>query len=340
MLISEGQMFKSNFISVMPTTYNRIEENTRQTVIFILFFSVFLVIAVYIIDLMLLKNHYVSIFVLTVFFAASFSDYIFSNKLILKKNKAIALKHENYDEVFDLVENLSKVAGIPVPRIYKTPDLAINAFTIGKKPENAVLVLTEGALSRLDNLELEGVIAHELAHIQNNDVMLATVLVFLMGFIRRIVNVVVHMVDGFSDLFSSTDAVESLVKVVIMGMFYGIIMIGMLLALCLSCIPFLEELVFYGISRKREFLADAEGVLFTRYPMGLASALEKIASDSYPLETANYSTAHLYISSPFKKGSGLWWKSFFHSHPPIEKRIEILKQMDEYGNISENTVSL
>lgn len=320
----------------MPTTYNRIDENTRQTIIFVSVFVIFLAIAAYIVDLMLLKNHFYAVVILSILLAVSFSDYIFSNRLILKENRAVALDRENYKDLYNAVENLSKVAGISTPRIYKTPDMAINAFTIGKRPENAVLVLTEGALSRLDNLELEGVIAHEVAHIENNDVMLATSLVFLMGFIRRIVNVVVNIIRWFTEFLSSEDATESLIKAFIMSMFYGIILMGMLLALALSCIPFIEELVFYGISRKREFLADAEGVLFTRYPMGLALALEKIALDEHPLETRNYSTAHLYISSPFRKDHGSWWESFFHSHPPIERRIEILKQMDEYGNVGDN----
>ncbi|MFA6096089.1 MAG: M48 family metalloprotease [Candidatus Paceibacterota bacterium] len=317
----------------MPTTYNRIDENMKQTMIFVSVFVIFLAIAAYIVDLMLLRNHFYAALALAILLAASFGDYIFSNKLILKENRAVALDRKDHEDLYNTVENLSKVAGIPVPKICKTPDIAINAFTIGKKPENAVLVLTEGALSRLDNLELEGVVAHEIAHIENNDVMLATSLVFLMGFIRRIVDIVVNMIKWFSEFLSSEDAAESLIKAFIMSMFYGIILIGMSLALVLSFIPFIEELVFYGISRKREFLADAEGVLFTRYPMGLALALEKIAADSHPLETRNYSTAHLYISSPFRKGSGPWWESFFHSHPPIERRIEILKQMDEYGNV-------
>lgn len=322
----------------MPTTYNRIDENTRQTMIFMSVFVVFLIGAAYIVDLMLLKNHSLTALFLAVILIASFSDYFFSNKLILKENKAVPVDHESHHGVFHIVENLSKVAGIPMPKIYKTPDLAINAFTIGRRPEKAVLVLTEGSLSRLDDLELEGVIAHEVAHIQNNDVMLATSLVFLMGFIRRIVSVVVGIIGGFSEFFKSDDVAESLLKGVLMGMFYGIILIALVLALILSFIPFIEELVFYGISRKREFLADAEGVLFTRYPAGLADALEKIAIDDYPLETRNYSTAHLYISSPFKKGLMSWWESFFHSHPPISKRIEILRNMDEYGNIGNNAI--
>lgn len=320
----------------MPTTYSRIDENTRQTTIFVSVFVVFLIGAAYIVDLMFLKNHSLTALFLVIILVASFGDYIFSNKLILKENKAVPLERENNEEVFDTVKNLSKVAGVPAPKVYRTPDLAINAFTIGKRPENAVLVLTEGALSRLDDLELEGVIAHEVAHIQNNDVMLATSLVFLMGFIRRIVSVVVGIIGGFSEFLKSDDAMESLLKGVLMSMFYGIILIGLVLALALSFIPFIEELVFYSISRKREFLADAEGVLFTRYPAGLADALEKIASDDYSLETRNYSTAHLYIASPFKKGLISWWEGFFHSHPPISKRIEILRKMDEYGNIGDN----
>lgn len=317
----------------MPTTYNRIGENTRQTVIFMFVFISFLVIVAYIVNLMLLKNHFYSALVLAAFLAASFGDLFFSNKLILEENKAVALEREGNEGIFNLVENLSKIAGVPVPSLYKTFDMAINAFTIGRNPKNAALVLTEGSLIRLDNLELEGVIAHEIAHIQNNDVMLATSLAFFLGFIRRIVDAVVRIIGSFVDLLRSDELAESLFKAILIFPFYGIILIGLLLALALSFIPFFEELVFYCISRKREFLADAQGVLFTRYPMGLAGALKKIVLDEYILETRNSSTAHLYISSPFKKGHISWWEHYFHSHPPIERRIEILREMDEYGNI-------
>lgn len=317
----------------MPTTYNRIDENTRQTIIFVAVFVAFLFVVAYIVDLLLLKNHFNTFVILMIFLFLSFSDYIFSNKIILKENKAIPIKREENKQLFNMTENLCRIAGVPVPKIYKTPDMSINAFTIGKTPQKACLVLTEGSIQRLNNLELEGVIAHEIAHIQNNDVMLATVLVFMLGFIRKIVDSAVKIVNSFMEIIRSGDIVESLIKAAIVSIFYIIVLVGMFLVLLLSCVPLIEELVFYKISRKREFLADAEGVLFTRYPKGLADALKKISLDKFSLETKNSSTAHLYIASPYKDNFKSYWRKLFHSHPSIEKRINILKEMDEYGKI-------
>ena len=317
----------------MPTTYNRIDENTRQTIIFVAVFVAFLFVVAYIVDLLLLKNHFNTFVILMIFLFLSFSDYIFSNKIILKENKAIPIKREENKQLFNMTENLCRIAGVPVPKIYKTPDMSINAFTIGKTPQKACLVLTEGSIQRLNNLELEGVIAHEIAHIQNNDVMLATVLVFMLGFIRKIVDSAVKIVNSFMEIIRSGDIVESHIKAAIVSIFYIIVLVGMFLVLLLSCVPLIEELVFYKISRKREFLADAEGVLFTRYPKGLADALKKISLDKFSLETKNSSTAHLYIASPYKDNFKSYWRKLFHSHPSIEKRINILKEMDEYGKI-------
>ncbi|MBW6441265.1 M48 family metalloprotease [Patescibacteria group bacterium] len=320
----------------MPTTYNRIDANTNQTIIFVAVFIVFLLVVAYILDMLLLKNHFYTLIVLVIFIFLTFSDYIFSNNLILKENKAEQINRADNKQLFCVTENLCRVAGVPVPKLYKTPDLSINAFTIGRSSQKASLVFTEGSLQRLDNLELEGVIAHEIAHIQNNDVMLATTLVFLLGFVRKIVDTAVKIVNSFVGLIEADDIVESLLKAAMMSFFYVIILTGMFLVLLLSFIPVIEELVFYHISRKREYLADAEGVLFTRYPKGLADALKKIRFDEQPMMTANVSTAHLYISSPFKKDLKGFWKMLFHSHPPIEKRIRILEKMDEYGKISYN----
>ncbi|MFZ2970085.1 MAG: M48 family metalloprotease [Minisyncoccia bacterium] len=320
----------------MPTTYNRIDENTDKTIIFVSAFIIFLFAAAYIVDLLLFKNHFYAALFLVIVLLLSFSDYIFSNRLILRENRAVPMDPELNEELYRMVENICVIAGVPMPKLYTNPDMAINAFTIGKNFKNASIVLTRGAIERLERSELEGVVAHEISHIQNNDVMLSTVLVFMLGFVRKIVNILVNIIDFFADMIRSEDAVESLIKTVILGVFFIIILAGLILVFLLSCIPLIEELIFYGISRKREFLADAEGVLFTRYPKGLADALEKISQDDISLETTNTSTAHLYIASPFKDNLRIFWRRLFHSHPPIEKRIEILRNMDEYGEAGYN----
>lgn len=319
----------------MPTTYNRIDENRNKTILFVSVFLVFLSVAVYIVDLLLFKNHFISGVLLASLAAVTLGDYIFADKLILKENKAFRLDREKNKEVYKIVENLCVVAGLPMPKLYATNDLAINAFTIGRKPEKASIIFTGGALKRLDRLELEGVISHELAHIKNNDILLSTTLVFLLGFVRSIVDLAKRFVNILMDVINSSGEsfAGMFIKMFVVTLFYGFLLFILLLILVLSFIPVIEELVFYKISRKREFLADAEGALLTRYPEGLASALRKIAADCSPLKTVNFSTVHLYIASPFKDRLKSFWARLFHSHPPIEKRIRVLEKMDEYGNI-------
>ncbi len=319
----------------MPTTYNRIDENRNKTILFVSIFFIFLFIAVYIVDLLFFKNHFISGVILISLAIVTLGDYIFSDKLILKGSKAFPLDYEKNKEVYKMVENLCVVAGLPMPKLYATNDLAINAFTTGRKPQKASVIFTVGALKRLDKLELEGVISHELAHIKNNDILLSTTLVFLLGFVRSIVDLTRRFTVTFIDVIGSSGKsfAEMFIKMFILMLFYGFLISVLLLILALSFIPVIEELVFYKISRKREFLADAEGALLTRYPKGLASAFKKIAADYEPLKTANSSITHLYIASPLKCKLKSFWARLFHSHPPIEKRIRILEKMDEYGNI-------
>lgn len=319
----------------MPTTYNRIDENRNKTILFVAVFLVFLFVAVYIVDLLFLKNHFISGVILISLAIVTLGDYIFSDKLILKENKAFLLDYEKNKEMYKMVKNLCVVAGLPIPKLYATRNLAINAFTVGRKPEKASVIFTTGALERLDKLELEGVISHELAHIKNNDILLSTTLVFLLGFVRSIVDLTRRFVTILVDVLGSSGGsfVGMFIKMFVIMLFYGFLISILLLILALSFIPVIEEIVFYKISRKREFLADAEGALLTRYPKGLASALKKIATDCEPLKTANSSTTHLYIASPLKGKLKSFWTKLFHSHPPIEKRIRILEKMDEYGNI-------
>lgn len=319
----------------MPTTYNRIDENRNETILFVSVFLVFLFIAVYIVDLLLFDNHFISGVFLTSLVIVTLGDYIFADKIILKENKAFRLGYEKNKRVYKMVENLCVVAGLPMPKLYATNDLTINAFTIGRKPKKASIIFTAGALKRLDKLELEGVVSHELAHVKNNDILLSTTLVFLLGFVRSIVDLAKRFVNILMDVINSSGEsfAGMFIRMLIVILFYGFLLFVLLLILVLSFIPVIEELIFYKISRKREFLADAEGALLTRYPEGLASALKKIAADCKPLKTVNSSTVHLYIASPFKNKLKSFWTRLFHSHPPIEKRIRVLEKMDEYGEI-------
>lgn len=238
----------------------------------------------------------------------SFASYWWSDKIVLSMAHATPVERETNPEIYNLVENLCITAGLPVPKIYIAEDASLNAFATGRNPEHGVVCLTTGILARLNRTELEGVIAHELSHIKNRDTLLSTVVVILAGFISILADMFQH-----SLLFRGRDNDNR-------G--GGLIIIGIVLSILA---PFAALLIRMAISRKRELLADASGALLTRYPEGLASALEKISADPKPLDTASGATAHLYISNPFKSGSLM---KLFMTHPPVEERLKALREMD------------
>jgi heat shock protein HtpX len=219
--------------------------------------------------------------------------------------------HDEYTDLYNIVENLSITAGLPMPKIYIIVDASPNAFATGRDKEHAVVVVTTGLLQILNKVELEGVISHELSHIGNRDILLSTVVVVLVGFISLLANMFMR-----GGLRRGNDKNENS---------NGIIMIIGIIFIILS--PIIAKLIQLAISRKREFLADASGVLLTRYPDGLASALQKISNANIPMKNPNQATAHLYISNPFG-GAGKKVASLFSTHPPIEERIKALSGMD------------
>lgn len=253
-----------------------------------------------------------AILVVFVFFSLimNFISYWYSDKIVLAISRAKEIKHEDNRELYHLVENLCITAGLPSPRLYLIDEPAPNAFATGRNAEHAVVAVTSGLLGRLDKSELEGVLAHELSHIGNRDMLLATVVVVLVGFVALL-----------SDFFMRS-------------MFWGggrnrnsegrgggyFMLIGIALAILA---PIATMLIQLAISRKREFLADASGALLTRYPEGLARALEKISKDPTPLKFANKATNHLWIASPIKKKMASW----FMTHPPVEERVKRLMEM-------------
>lgn len=247
-----------------------------------------------------------------------FVSYYYSDKMILGMSKAKQIAKKDNPELFRTVENLCIGAGIPMPKIYVIDDSAINAFATGRDPKHSIICVTTGILGRLSKVELEGVIAHELSHVQNYDIRLMSIVVILVGLVALLADFFMRSLwyggGGRRDRDSRNSNAQ--------GIF---LLIGIVLAI-LS--PLIATLIQLSVSRKREFLADASGALLTRYPEGLASALEKIAKDKEPLEVANNATAHLYIANPFKnKISGSWFANLFNTHPPIEERIKILRSM-------------
>lgn len=239
----------------------------------------------------------------------SFVSYYKSDKLILSIHKAKEVTGETNPELYRIVENLAITAGLPMPKVYVVPELAPNAFATGRDPEHSVVAVTEGLLQILDRSELEGVIAHELSHVGNRDILVSMVVVVLVGFISLISDMFLRsmMFGGRRDSGNA-----------------GGLMILVGIALSILA-PISAMMIQLAISRKREFLADSSGALLTRYPEGLASALRKISNSSIRMKTANNTTSHLWLEDPIKGKKGV---SFFHklfmTHPPTEERIKAL----------------
>jgi heat shock protein HtpX len=229
---------------------------------------------------------------------------------------AIPIKKEDNPELYRIVENLCITAGLPLPKIYILNESQPNAFATGRDPNHAVVVITRGLLEKLEKTELEGVIAHELSHIGNRDIFLSTVIVVLVGIVTILSNWFFRI--SFWGGRRDSDSERS-----------GGAILALLGILAAILAPIAATLIQLAISRKREFLADSSGALLTRYPEGLARALEKISADPNTLRVANNSTAHLYIASPFRgKQVKNWLTKLFMTHPPIEERIKALRDLE------------
>ena len=247
----------------------------------------------------------------------SIGSYYYSDKIVLTTTGAQEIKKSDNPELFRTVENLCIGDGLPMPRIYIINDPSPNAFATGRDPKHAIVCVTTGILTILDKSELEGVIAHELSHVKNFDIRLMGIVAILVGFIAIAANLFMNQLwwGGMGrDRDNNNNGAQ--------GIF---LIIGIALAI-LS--PIAATLIQLAVSRKREFLADASGVLLTRYPEGLARALEKLEKDPHSLKSASNATAHLFIVNPFKgKQTKQLFVSLFDTHPPIEERIKILRSM-------------
>jgi heat shock protein HtpX len=295
------------------TIYAQAESNIRKTWFL---FTGFLVL---IIGLGWLFSYYFQdpgILIFAVIFSvlASFVSFWFSDKVVLALTHAKPIEKRDNPELYRVVENLCITAGLPTPKIYILNEEQPNAFATGRDKNHAVIAVTRGLLEKLDKPELEGVIAHELSHIGNKDMLLQTIIVILAGIVAMLANLFLRMSYFGGSRRSSRNSAGSILAIV------GVV--SAILA------PLAATLIRLAISRKREFLADASGALLTRFPEGLARALEKIASDQNNLRVAQNSTAHLFIASPFRgKESTSWFTRLFMTHPPIEERIRALREL-------------
>lgn len=297
----------------MSTLYTQASKNVSRTW---LLMGVFLAIVVGIGYFLAYYYQNSDILIFAIIFAVFMNllSYWNSDKIALSLARAIPADPIQYQELHNIVENLAITAGLPKPKVYIIPDTAPNAFATGRNAQHASVAVTQGLLQMLNKTELEGVLAHELSHIGNKDILLQSVVAVLVGFISILAHMFTRSLWWGGGRRDDRE-----------GNSGNILMIVGLVFIILS--PIVATLIQLAISRKREYLADVSGALLTRYPEGLASALEKIASYGAPMKTANNATAHMYISNPFgsKALSGL--SSLFMTHPPAEKRIKILREM-------------
>lgn len=293
--------------------YNQIDANKRKTVILMTLFVAFILGLGAFLGSMFGNTYSGLIFAFALSIIMNLISYFKGDKIALRVAGAQKIEKQDNPYVYRMVENLCISVGLPVPNVYIIPDKALNAFATGRDPEHASIALTQGIIDKLENEELEGVIAHELAHIKNYDIRIMTIVIVLVGVVALFSDFLLRFhLFGFG---SNDDDGPKLNPI--------IIVIGIILAI-LS--PLIAQLIQLAISRKREFLADATGALMTRYPEGLARALEKITHDRTPLKRANNATAHLYIANPFHGHKKLFAK-MFSTHPPAEERIAALRKM-------------
>jgi len=247
------------------------------------------------------------------------TSYWFSDRIVLGLHRARPVDFKTHPELYRILENISITAGLPMPRLYIIEDPAPNAFATGRNAKHAVVCVTTGLLEILDRSELEGVLAHELSHIGNRDMLVSTVAVVLVGFIAVL-----------SDMFTRSMLFRNFGGDDDRGKAGGIILLFGLIISILA--PIVAQLLHFAISRRREFLADTSGALLTRYPEGLARALKKIGAYSRPLRTASNATAHLFLENPFGADRDMgkktpWIVRIFSTHPPVEERIQALLGM-------------
>lgn len=295
----------------MASLYTQQGRNIRRTWLLMTGFLVFVIAIGYFIAWYMQEPGLLYVAVAFSLFMNIFA-YWFSDKVAISSAGAQEADEKEFRELHRILENLAITAGLPKPRLFVIHDPAPNAFAAGRNPKNAVVAVTTGLLDRLDRSELEGVIAHELSHIGNRDILVMTVAVVLAGFVAMIADIFLRMSFwGGGDRDSKGNAI-----VMVIGL------IGIILA------PIAAQLIQLAISRRREFLADTSGALLTRYPDALASALAKISSYEAPMERASHATAHLFISNPFgAHDAGRFVAKLFSTHPPVEERIRALGEI-------------
>ena len=296
--------------------YSQITANKRKTWIMMIIFVLIVSVVAWFVSYYLLGSPYFTVAILAGAIAYAAFSYFNAAKLATTISKAQEVTQTQEPRLYKTVENLAITEGLPTPKVYIIDDTAPNAFASGKDPNHSIVVVTRGLLDIMDDAELQGVVAHEMAHIKNYDIrvmMVAMALVLVVAMIADI-SLRVSFFGGGRSRRSSSSSGEA----------GGIIMVVGIIGLIFA--PIAAKLIQAAISRKREYLADASGALTTRYPEGLTSALEKLQNNGSTMKVQNSAMAHMYISNPLKKGS---FTKYFSTHPPIEDRIAKLKEMEK-----------
>lgn len=310
----------------MATIYNQISANQRKTWLIMFLFSAFIAGVVYVFTISLGYQGPGALgwvgFALIITGLANLGSYYYSDKIVMAISGAKLIEKTENPRLYNLVENLCIGEGVPVPKIYLIEDTAPNAFATGRDPEHAAIAVTSGLLTKLNKLELEGVLGHELSHIKNYDTRLMTIVTILVGMVALLADWFIR-VTWYGGRRNREDRSSGTAIFMLLGIILAILA------------PLIGTLIQLAVSRRREFLADASSALLTRYPDALADALLKISQDREPLEVANKATAHLYIVNPLKglpagrQGQQVigWFAGLFNTHPPIEERVKALREM-------------
>ncbi|OGF82058.1 zinc metalloprotease HtpX [Candidatus Giovannonibacteria bacterium RIFCSPLOWO2_01_FULL_44_16] len=303
----------------MSTIWTHKDSNIRKTWFLITIFLVLISTVGWVFS-RIYGNPGILIFAVLFSTITSLISYWYSDKIVIATTGAKPIPESAYPELHNIVENLAITCGLPKPRLYLVDSPQPNAFATGRDPEHAMVAVTSGILQMMNRSELEGILAHEMSHVGNRDMLVSTVVVVLVGVIQLLSDMFLRSMR-WSRMSNDNDKGGGAGQIQAIFMLIGI-------AFAILS-PFIALLIQLAVSRKREYLADASGVLLTRYPDGLASALQKLARDNTPMKQANHATAHLWLDDPYqgKKKTVNWFSNLFMTHPPIEDRIKRLKEM-------------
>ncbi|MHB0886624.1 MAG: zinc metalloprotease HtpX [Bacillota bacterium] len=297
--------------------YQQIASNVRRSWLLMFFFALLIGLIAYAFAQINGMGYSGVVLAVVIAVGLTWVSYYYSDRMVLSISRAKPLAKEDNPYLYNIVEALAIGAGVPAPKVYVIDDTAPNAFATGRDPQHAVICVTSGLLQKMDRLELEGVIAHEMSHIRNRDILLMTIAVTMAGVVTLLADWMVRYTwrSGRSRRRNDREGGGGAEAI--------ILLVGLVLAILA---PFFAMLIQLAISRQREYLADSSAALLTRYPKGLADALRKIAADPEPLEVANKATAHLYIYNPLKDNEG-HMDRLFDTHPPVADRIKRLEAM-------------